>query len=164
MSLSIRHFVTLIVLMGCSPEGNFSLDGSVDSSGPRRGSDGDAKVPVEAINDLRVEVSDSTISDLISDSKAVADSLTVPDLAPLDLPRETSVDVLQTDLSIDTTVIKSPQGSTCSNNSQCSSGYCTDGVCCSVAKCIDTCVVSGGTNCPVYNGFTCSPFGTCRAY
>jgi hypothetical protein len=157
MALSNRHFITLIVLMGmgCSPEGNFSLDGCVDSSGPRRGSDGDAKVEFDTITDLQVEV---------SDSRAVIDSLTILDLAPLDLPKETSIDVLKIDLSNDTTVIRLPQGSICNNNSQCSSGYCTDGVCCSVAKCIDTCMVSGGTNCPVYNGFTCSPFGTCRAY
>jgi len=59
---------------------------------------------------------------------------------------------------------KKPLGTHCGNPSQCASGFCTDGVCCAVALCRDTCVPSFINYCPVYNGWTCAPGGTCRAY
>lgn len=76
----------------------------------------------------------------------------------VDLPRDLS----SPDRPPDITLLK--LGSACGSSAQCSSSHCTDSVCCNVAKCVDTCVPSGGTSCPPYNGFTCAPYGSCRAY
>lgn len=59
---------------------------------------------------------------------------------------------------------KQDNGIPCGGHDQCMSGFCTDGVCCQVTKCVDTCVPSYGGTCAPYNGFTCAPYGTCRGY
>ncbi len=59
---------------------------------------------------------------------------------------------------------KLPTGKECSNGNSCDSGFCVDGVCCNVSKCEDTCVPSSVSSCPKYSGWTCAPYGSCRAF
>lgn len=84
-----------------------------------------------------------------------------PDLAP-DFGPDLGLD-LRKDLSTPDLSPNLPQGTSCSRNSDCRSSFCTDGVCCEVAKCVDTCI-PGSSACTPYNGFTCAPFGTCRGF
>ena len=109
------------------------------------------------------DISPDLTADLLSDytdnpipDSAIADSSTdrlmyrVSDLK-LDLP---TPDLTPT----------RPLGTLCGSNDECSSSFCTNGVCCNVASCFDTCVPNGITTCAPYNGFTCAPLGTCRGY
>ena len=79
----------------------------------------------------------------------------------LDLPTDLLPDL---DLGALDSSSKRILGTRCGSPSQCASGHCTDGVCCQVAECHDTCVPSSINSCPVYLGWTCAPAGTCRAY
>jgi hypothetical protein len=96
---------------------------------------------------------------------------------PIDLPPDLSIeavdsrpvlagDASDSDLSRDLADSSSKRslGTRCESPSQCANGHCTDGVCCQVAECHDTCVPSSINSCPVYLGWTCAPAGTCRAY
>ena len=111
--------------------------------------------------------SDSDAS-LLTGPDAIVAPDTCPDLSPDQTPdlfvgSDTLPINLKPDLAPDLPP-KQDNGIPCGGHDQCMSGFCTDGVCCRVAKCVDTCVPSYGGTCAPYNGFTCSPFGTCRGY
>jgi hypothetical protein len=80
-----------------------------------------------------------------------------PDLAP-DLTPDSKPDSRSPDTSPNL-----PLGTSCSRNTDCNSSFCTNGVCCNVAVCLDTCV-PGTSTCAPYSGFTCAPYGTCRGF
>jgi hypothetical protein len=108
--------------------------------------------------------SEKTTPDLCDASPHLdADPSIPPDAQPDLLLSDVHTDAEQ-DLSTHDLAPKSPIGSNCINSLQCTSGFCTNNVCCNVAQCVDTCVPDGITTCPTYSGWTCSPYGTCRAY
>ena len=144
------------------------LDTSNDSNlphiGPSVASDGATVDATKA--DL---VTDSHTPDLTTNTLDLAgdtsSDLTL-DLSPSDLVVDTSPDLkpdLKPDLSSPDLSPNLPIGTVCIHNNDCRSSFCTDGVCCDVAKCVDTCT-PGSSTCTPYNGFTCAPYGTCRGY
>jgi len=101
--------------------------------------------------------------DLLAEGSATDAYVPPIDTSP-DLTRDSTIPDLPRDLATPDSAPRKSLGTSCGNPDQCSSGYCTNGVCCSVALCYDTCVPSAINSCPVYNGWTCAPSGTCRAY
>jgi len=110
--------------------------------------------------DLATSQSDLSEPDSISDS-LIADSS--PDRLVYRFP-DTSPDLTVPDLASPDLAPTLPSGSPCTHNKECDSTFCTDGVCCDVAKCVNTCIPNGITACAPYNGFTCAPYGTCRGF
>lgn len=135
-----KTLLLALVLIACEKEGLFSQQ---DASGARRG-------PTVAFDA-------SPSRDLTPDKESPSSLDTRPDL-----PRDLVVDLSKTDLQPDTTPLSI--GTKCLKPADCQSGFCTDGVCCAVEKCIDTCVPGSSYACAPYTGFTCSPLGTCRGF
>jgi hypothetical protein len=117
-------------------------------------------------------------ADLVNDSRSSdLGTETSPDLkvdtAPTDLSSDLLGDIVSSDLGLDTVPdLKRDTntkdllpglylGATCNRNSDCSSAFCTDGVCCEVVRCIDPCPLGSFTCTP--KTFTCYPLGTCHS-
>lgn len=180
---------TSLLLLGCfiiscsgtSRGVQSTPDGSTDSyTAPRRGP---APRPDAATD---VYVADSQLPDLYLEHDTYQALDSTPDLQPNQIP-DTNPDLSRPDLPPDLIrVDSSPDlltdippdllrdtsksdlalnlslGTTCISGNDCNSGFCTNGVCCQVSICMDTCPPGG--SCVPYNGFTCAPYGTCRGY
>ena len=163
------------LLSNCAVEG-VGLDTSNDSNlphiGPSVTTDGATidTTKTDLIADLRSPDLLTNTPDLAADTSSDLSS----DLSPPDLVVDTSPDLvvdtspdlkldLKPDLSIPDLSPNLPIGTACIHNNDCRSSFCTDNVCCDVAKCVDTCT-PGSSTCTPYNGFTCAPYGTCRGY
>jgi hypothetical protein len=190
--IAIAFVVGLLmsILGGCDTETQTRstiLDGSDPGHVPSRG-------PGNATNNMTTEdaapfrpIQDSGTIDVTPALDTTPDQgktdLATPDLAAPDLltPDLPSPDIiLAPDLTPDLAPDLAPKstdtmpnhpdnapllalGNTCQHDNQCQQGHCTNEVCCTVAKCVDTCDPSRSA-CPPYNGWTCAPYGTCRAY
>jgi hypothetical protein len=135
-----------LILFACEKEGVFHHD----ASDPRRGS-------VEKV-DARLPIVDSLdTKDILLDKEISITLNTRPDLL-----QDTSPDTSRIDLPLDATPLTT--GTKCAKSTDCQTGFCTDGVCCVVEKCVDTCVPGSSYGCAPYMGFTCAPLGTCRGF
>lgn len=139
------------------------VSGSCEKEGlsQQSGSRGREEKTLDASVDVQVDlkkIESDTLTDLpivVKNDAEIRDSKVeiVPDLKN---------DTRTPDTKIDTEILGI--GSACRNSESCSGGHCTDGVCCTVSKCVDTCIPSATSSCPVYSGWTCAPYGTCRAF
>ena len=150
-----------------SPAADASAPVVPDASvlGGRSDSRPDSSLPPDVTADLQPDLTGAP--DLMIDLSSDAFSPTDGSLATVDASSSSpdlGSDTIHRDLGVPDASPKKSLGIRCGNPSQCSSGFCTDGVCCVVALCRDDCVPSAINNCPVYEGWTCAPGGTCRAY
>jgi hypothetical protein len=165
--------LVLLLLFGCTSEHTGDL------SGPRR-----SRAPI-TYDALPADTAKSPDLSFVADLSLTPSPDTTQNEALLDLTPETNPDltkldsIVTSDLEPDTRSNLNPDakkdssspdlnrnlplGTTCSRPSDCNSTYCTDGVCCTVALCVDTCT-PGSSGCTPYAGFTCAPYGTCRGF
>jgi hypothetical protein len=142
-----KTLLLTLVLIACEKEGVFSW---YDASSARRGPS------------LELDAGTPVIDALPAKDLPFAKEASVPPDTVADLLRDITPDLNRLDLQPDVTPLST--GTKCSKSSDCQSGFCTDGVCCVVEKCVDTCIPSATYACAPYMGFTCSPLGTCRGF
>jgi hypothetical protein len=168
MKISLLPVACLACLLSnCAVEG-VGLDTANDSNLPHIGPSvsPDGSTIDTSKTDL---IADSRSPDLLTNTLDLAGDTSsdlTSDLPPPNLIVDTSPDLkpdLKPDLSTPDLSLNLPIGTSCIHNNDCRSSFCTDNVCCDVAKCVDTCT-PGSSTCTPYNGFTCAPYGTCRGY
>lgn len=172
--------LSMAVLSGCATEHDYQAPDAMsaeiggDPTGPGRGpgllADAPSTLETPAGKDSAdmVEIQIVDLQPSVDARQSPSDASEAPADAseanpPPDLPKDLTPPDLTRDLPPPDLTPKLNVGTTCSTSAQCGSGHCTDGVCCTVDKCVDTCVPTT-TACPPYNGFTCAPYGTCRAF
>lgn len=158
-----KHIVLLSLLLGslpaCEPEGidlpdAWVADPSPGSKAlPDRGPAPNPSVALDA-GISQTEIADArTASSLDSQGDGSA-TQSKPDLLPS----------IQPDLA---PPAKLPLGTACGKSNECLSGFCTDGYCCGVSTCLDSCIAAAiSPACPYAYAYSCScgSAGSCSCH